>query len=270
MFSPQFEALTREAGIIAAAIGQGINGISNATYAEKGYYHYAFFNLSIAYERLGKLIFVLDHLLNCGSYPSDAELRALGHKLTALVDKTKEIRTRRGINCEAFPDDTISLNIIETLSEFATATRYYNLDYLVGGKSRSMKEPLAAWYESVSKPILAKHYHPKKRAADEAKARLIGSLLDEISSVRHTAEDGTDITSWTAGALETAKINTLQKYSRMYCLRIVRALAALLEALQYEVMKGRNEIPYLSDFFRIFHNEDSYFLSRKRWDPYKP
>lgn len=137
MFTPQFEALRREAGIAAAAIGQGINGISNATYAEKGYYHYAFFNLSIAYEWLGKLIFILDQMLGSGNYPTDAELRALGHKLTVLIEKTKEIREKRGFTSKTFPTDAITIGIVGTLSDFATATRYYNLDYLVGGNERT-------------------------------------------------------------------------------------------------------------------------------------
>lgn len=132
-----------------------------------------------------------------------------------------------------------------------------------------MKEPIAAWYEAVDKPILAKHYHPKKKAVDEAKARLVGSLLDDVSLVCHTSEDGTAITSWTVGAIETAKISILQKYSRMYCLRIVRVLADLLRELQYAVMGAGHQIPCLTDFFRIFRNDDRYFASRKNWNPYR-
>lgn len=270
MFSPQFNALSREAGIAAAAIGQGINGISNATYAEKGYYHYAFFNLSIAFERLGKLIYLLDHLLTNDAYPTDAQLRHLGHRLTDLIDRAKETRTRRDLGTEAFPNDSISAGIVETLSGFATATRYYNLDFLVGGRSAAMSEPIAAWHERVGMPILAAYYSDRQRVKDEAEAKAIGALLDQVSMVRHTAEDGSAITSWTAGAIETGKIKILQRYSRMYCLRIVRFLCVNLIELQYEVMKTHHEIPHFGDFFGIFRNDDAYFLRRKTWDPYRP
>jgi hypothetical protein len=270
VLTPEFEALSREAGIAASAISEGVSGISNATYAEKGYYHFAFFNLSIAIERLGKLAFILDHLLGNGRYPTDAELRTLGHKLDDLIEKVREIRLRRSLSTEDCPTDDITRGIVETLTEFATATRYYNLDYLVGGRSVAMMEPLRAWDARVGKPILALHYKPRRRALDEEQARLVGALMDQISMVRHTAEDGTPITSWTAGAMETAKIGVLQKYSRMYCLRLIRFLAVNLMELQYEAMSQRHEIPHFGDFFGIFRNDDRYFLNRKTWNPYRP
>ena len=158
MFSPAFEALRREASIAAAAVDQGINGLTSASYAATGNYLYAFLNLSTAYERLGKLIFVLDHLLEHDVYPTDADLRKLGHKLSDIIDAANSIKSRRGIVTEEFPADEVTQGIIQTLSEFATSTRYYNLDYLVGGKSAGMTEPVAAWYGSVCKPILDKHY----------------------------------------------------------------------------------------------------------------
>ncbi|WP_269715647.1 hypothetical protein [Caulobacter sp. NIBR2454] len=268
--TPEFEALSREAGIAAAAIGQGINGINKATYAEKGYYHYAFFNLSIALERLGKLIFILDYLVREDRYPSDKELRALGHQLSDIIQKTEEIRQDRNLTSEAFPDDLVSSAIVQVLSQFATSTRYYNLDYLVGGKSAAMQEPIAAWYHSVSQPILSKHYSARQRARNEAQAQALGALLDDISSVHHTAEDGRPIRSWSEGALATGSISILQKFSRMYCLRLFRSLTDTLGELQNIAMRARYDIPYLTDFFGIFNNDDSYFLSRKTWDPYRP
>lgn len=270
MLSPQFHALSREAGIAASAIAEGIRGISNATYAEKGYYHFAFFNLSIAIERLGKLAFVLDYLLTSGGYPTDADLRRLGHKLSDLIEAVREIRHRRALKAEDYPDDDISKGIVETLTEFATATRYYNLDLLVGGKSAAMAEPLRAWDAKVGKPILARHYNPRSRAIDEKRAKELGAIMDQFSMVLHFAEDGTPITSWTAGAMETAKIRVLQKYSRMYCLRIIRFLAVNLMELQYEGISQYQDIPHFGDFFGIFRNDDRYFLSRKTWNPYRP
>lgn len=270
MGRPEFDALSREAGIAAAAIGQGIHGISNATYAEKGYYHFAFFNLSIAFERIAKLVVILDRLRATGNYPTDAQLRRLGHRLGDLFLTVEAIRGSHHQAAEAVPSDPITAGIVATLSDFATSTRYYNLDYLVGGRSAGMQEPIAAWHASVGLPILEKYYSARKRREDEEQARLLGGLMDQFTLVAHTAEDGSPITSWTDGAMATAKIKVLQRYGRMYCLRIVRALTSTLGAVQVEALRAGHDVPYLTEFFRIYSNDDRYFLSRKTWDPYKP
>lgn len=270
MSSPEFEALSREAGIAASSIAQGVAAINRANYAHKGYYHSAFFNLSIAIERLAKLIFIFDHSLTLRSFPTDNDLRSLGHKITVLVEKAQEIRDRRGLDADPLPDDPITVGIIETLSEFATATRYYNLDYLVGGRSAAMIEPLAAWSTRVVNPILTRHYRPARQAKDQAQAEAIGALMDRYSMVRHTAEDGSPITSWTAGATESAKIPTIQKYSRMYVLQIVRFLSTNLDELNFAALTEGFDVPHMGDFFGIFRNDDAYFLRRKSWDPFNP
>ena len=87
--------------------------------------------------------------------------------------------------------------------------------------------------------------------------------------MHHVSEDGNHISSWTDGAIASAAVPILQRYSRMYCLKIVRVLVFLLVELQYAVMKT-HEVPHFSDFFGIFYNNDSYFRSRKTWDPYNP
>lgn len=271
MLSPQFNALNREAGIAAAAIGQGIAGISNANYAAKDYYLAAFFNLSIALERLGKLVFVLDHLLTNKAYPTDTQLRVLGHKLTDLIAKAEEIRVRRALkDTEPVPTDTTCVGIIEVLSDFATATRYYNLDLLVGSRAAAMQEPIAAWHQRVGKPILAAHYSDRQRARNEAQARMLGAIMDPVSSVLHVAEDGVELTSFTEASIATGQIDTLQRYGRMYCLKVVRFLSLILMDLQYEALRAGHDVPHFSEMFGMFMNDDAYFLRRKTWDPNRP
>lgn len=271
MFSPQFQALNREAGIAASAIAHGITSISKANYAAKDYYLAAFFNLSIAIERLGKLSFVLDHLLTNNAYPTDAQLRVLGHRLVDLVAVVEEIRVRRGLKrAVPLPTDPIRLGIVAVLSDFATATRYYNLDLLVGGRAARMQEPIAAWHARVGVPILVAHYSNRQRGKDETQAQVMGALLGDVTYVLHTAEDGSMITSFTAASTASGQIKTLQRYGRMYSLGIIRFLSLAMTELGHQAQLAGHEVPSFSDSFGMFGNDDAYFLRRKTWDPYRP
>jgi hypothetical protein len=40
------------------------------------------------------------------------------------------------------PSDSITDQIIEFLTEFAEGTRYYNIDFFVGGKSKGIGDPI--------------------------------------------------------------------------------------------------------------------------------
>jgi hypothetical protein len=40
------------------------------------------------------------------------------------------------------PNDKVHQGIIQTLSEFGTLTRYYNLDLLAGGRAAKLPEPV--------------------------------------------------------------------------------------------------------------------------------
>jgi hypothetical protein len=157
MLSPKFLALSREAGLAAESVAAGLTTIRKAHYGSGGIYTTAFFQLTIGIERVLKLILVVDFMLdNNGQFPDDKYVRSKGHDLSALIDSAKSVANRRNLVLRfSYPDDPITAAVVEVLTEFATATRYYNLDYLTGGRSKNMSDPLKAWYERVGALIFA-------------------------------------------------------------------------------------------------------------------
>ena len=263
MYSHQFIALNREAGIASTAISKGIESLNSASFTDDRLYNSAFFNLSIGFERIGKLIIILDYFLDFGAFPSKPKLKEYSHDISGISKIVKGISINRNYQKHEFPDDTISSGIIQTLSEFALETRYYNLDFLSGVKKSN--DPISMWHDRVSKPILDSHYSDATRLKAEEMASRIGSEVEPYTAVMHMAEDGTPIMSITAALVESAKIPILQEYSRMYCLRIVRYLSYVLINVGDEFRKISKDTPYFEEYFGIYSCKDVEFRRRKKW-----
>jgi hypothetical protein len=271
--SPTFRALAREAGLSGELLAAGVTLLGKANYAQDGYYNQAFFNLSIGLERLCKLCVVLDYKIENGVFPTDDQLRARGHNLKMLMSEANRLseKYRKGQAYSSLPDSEIHSGIIDTLSDFAMRSRYYNLDYLVGGKSASGYDPLHMWHDQVGKPILAKHYQEKQRLRDEANARVMQTLMGDYMFVLHTKETGETIDSVEDAAYHASQTKLIQKFGQLYTLQIIRFGAHLIWDIEMIAhSNGLDDVPFLHEFFSGFYNDDTYFRSRKTWSIYRP
>jgi hypothetical protein len=270
--NPEFQAISREAGIAAAHIGIGVTALGDANYAEDAYYGQAFFALSIGFERSAKLALVVDHALNNGgAFPSHKILKDFGHRLNDLLAKADNIAEMRTLTGDGrLPQGDIHKAIIAVLSKFAAnVTRYYNLDFLTNAPSVAAEDAVSEWHREVTSRVLALHYPARVRARDEARASQMQSLMGGFSSVVHTSETGAAIRSVEAAALHGAATEYVKPWTRMYVLQIARFISELMFALT-GVAYGQQaaSIPHLSEFYAIYMNDDRYFRARKRWSIY--
>lgn len=258
----------REAGIASQCLTTGLATLRKANHAQHGLYNQAFFELSIGFERLLKLIVVIDHALeHVGQFPTNTILKqSYGHDLDSLFRKAQEIRARRvdeGLHWDLV-DANVATRIMKVLSEFARRTRYYNLDVLTASSvSPNQRDPLAAWFEDVASVLVAS-YAPSRARRDMSFADFLDDVLGDRSAVRHTTEDGRALVSIRDLALHEALMEHVQKEATFHCATIVRYLGEILRALNHHSgPQGVIQIPYLSEFFAGFDNSDSY-LKRRR------
>jgi hypothetical protein len=196
--------MIREAGIAASALYSGLNALRKANYAEPSLYDQAFFGISIGLERMMKLAILLHARANGSGYPSEKGFKQeYSHDLTKLFEKVEEIRTQYAHRLRwDLPSREVSTKALRVLAEFAKITRYYNLDVLVGSaRAASLRDPVEAWYSDIVSWILQNRYSQRKRKGDEEFAEFAHALLDDISSVIYTAEDGTQISTIRDAAL---------------------------------------------------------------------
>lgn len=265
-----FTALVREAGLAAEGFASGATLLGKANAWQHGWYSHAFFALSIGLERSAKLAITLDHYITTnGQFPTDAQLRAYSHDIASLVAKAEEISQHRRLGGEhaALPSTAIHRGIIETISEFAKATRYYNLDMLAQGRSVQLGDPLAMWYTRVGQPILQAHYRPNRRAQDEREAAALQNLIGDHTSVRHQTETGDTVTSLGESRMHEAQGRIIRKWAPFYVMQIARFFAFLIADLTDPAQRVSpdEDIPYLQEFFATFMVPDGYIKSRRTW-----
>lgn len=271
-----WRALAREAAIAAEHMAIGASALAKANYAHHAYYGQAFIALTIGFERASKLALVVDHAVeHNGQFPPHKVLRDYCHRLRELLDNADDIAKRRGLSSaeSRLPRSAIHDGIVSVLSDFANnLTRYYNLALVTGDpRAEQVADPVRAWFEHVTLPVLAAHHHPRQRERHERNARLIAELLDAHARVRYHAETGEILDSVYDASLHTGLTKFATPYTRMYVMQIARFLGNLLSELGHAGYRlGSPIIPHLSEFFAIFNNTDDYLRRRKSWSIYRP
>lgn len=271
-----WQALAREAGLAAEHMGMGVTALGKANYAHHAHYPQAFFALSIGMERAAKLALVVDYAIqNKGAFPSNKQLRQFGHNLKSLLCEVDAIAGsgRLSANTRRLPRTPIHDGIIDSLSEFASnITRYYNLDLVTDAPGVAQKvDPVASWHARVVDPVIAKHVTTRQMKKVERNAALTDVLTGDFTMVMHHAETGQPLETVYDASRQTGLNTMAEPYVRLYVLHIVRFLASVLSKLGYQAqVAGLEDIPYLSEFFAIYNNDDAMLKSRKTWSIYKP
>jgi hypothetical protein len=268
-FNATFLALLKEAHFTKEMLGSGATQIRAANYAKKGTYLQAFTSLATGLERMGKLCLMLDHYIETGgNFPNQLQLKKeIGHKLLVLYEKSQHIIGRRSFSLRygSQLSDPIHREIIQVLHDFAEGDRYSNINLLVGDQRTN--DPIAAWFSKVDTQLYETRVSEKKKSLIAHNARVIGQLLDSHSYVLHTSEAGDEISDIENASVRTGIFEAVAPYRQLYVLQIIRYWAELISELEHLAHQLPGEdIPYFSELFGIFYNDDSYIRTRKTWD----
>ena len=234
-------------------------------------YYEAFFNLATGLERLCKIVIIVDYAIDHnGEFPTDSGLKKFGHNIKELVYETKRIRAKHPYNgtLAQFPNDEVIAKVIIFLSEFASSTRYYNLDFLQN-RSRARHDPIHSWHDIVSSEVLRKHYTERMSENHCATAKDVGEELEPNVAVYLAVEDGSMITNVTSMLVHNKKTEVVQRWAQFYILRLARFLSMLILDLENESHRRNfKSVPYLSEFLWPFRVPDGDFMRRKTWSVY--
>ncbi|ULQ61030.1 hypothetical protein K7I13_07195 [Brucepastera parasyntrophica] len=157
-------------------------------------------------------------------------------------------------------------NILNILSRFAKGDRYSNIDLIVN--SRTYDDPINMWYKDVDMYLYNNSVSERKKETIENNARLIDMMTSSFTVVRHTAEDGSDINTVLDGSMRTGINDAVAPYRQLYVFRIMRFFIESLKKLQNKIMhENLFDIPYFSEIFAVFNNDDQYMKTRKTLEP---
>jgi len=264
-----FAALLKEGALSSEMLATGVTTLRKANNSNPGLFSLSFFSLSIGMERAAKIAIVLDYYLeNQCNFPSDAHLKKFGHDVESLFAAVVTINRKRlkaGGNLP-IPDGTIHAAIIRTLSEFGKATRYHNLDSLVQGRAASLKNPERAWFENVGKAIMQRHHKPNENAKDAARARSWHYMFASREALADQGLDSPYVTTVGAAMADRQITGLIQRHAQFYTLQIIRYFAETLVNLQTAAHGSQLQtVPFFSELFGLFMNDDAYFRSRRTW-----
>ena len=269
LYNKKYRALMRETSLAAQTLCSGLTDLRKAELGKPGVYYAAFFGLSVGFERLCKIVLVLDHVIDHdGLFPTDDKLRKIGHDVQALIEKTQEVRKKYASDNDwsPFPDDRVVDVMTRFLCGFATRTRYYNLDYLHDNTKDF--EPINEWNEGVGSEIIRKHYPSERQQMHRKTSEGIGRKIDPVSSIYLSNDaEGTVITDAVSMIEAGMKIALIQEWSQFYALKIARYLAVLISNVQSYV--PRKDMPDLGEILWPFYANDRRLRSLKRWSIYR-
>lgn len=262
-----FDALSKEAQFTCEMLCSGVTQIRNANYARRGIYFQAFTSLSTGLERIGKLCLILDYRIkNNGNCPDDDYLKKkIGHDIEKIYQKVLELKQEYQFNFHFIQDLNLDIYqiILMILSRFGKGDRYSNIDLIVN--KRTYDDPIRIWYEEADSYFF-NLVSLKKKKKIIANSQIIGHFMEPITIIRHRGEDETDILSVETASYRTGVFEVVGPYRQLYTFHIIRFFVEMLDCLQYKIIEEyRFEIPYFSEIFRVFHNEDSYIKKRKTW-----
>jgi hypothetical protein len=260
------EHLLLESILAGTNIAIGLTAIRRYDFTDKGQFFAGMSAFTTGLERLLKLTIVLDHALTHGSLPTNTDLKSkFRHRLDDLFEAAGKINEQRGfgINTSAI-DDPLSVTIRRILTKFASATRYYNLDFVTGATLATDKEPLQEWTAEVCCELLRRHHRWTRQMKEDV------AFANSYTGVRgivvgHVGDDGSAITDLAAMAREGALAATKQKYSVLYLHQLLMFCIDLLEAL--DALSGPLGV---SEVFRYMWCTDRrMILNRRVWQTYR-
>lgn len=270
-YSIIFRAFLKEAMFTKEMLGLGATHIRKANYATKGVYYEAFTCLSTGFERIGKLCLILDYYINSsGALPDFNYMKKeIGHNLVKLYSKSCTVAQNHNVNFRFLKNlnEDIYQRILKILSDFALGDRYSNINIL--SQSPQQNDPVSNWYYSIDRFILENYVSDKKKLKIDANAKLISVTVKDFMFVRHISETGETITDVEVASRQTGIQEAVAPFRQLFVLQMIRYWVELIKSLGFKAQKintEKLEIPYFSEIFGGFFNEDSYLKSRKTWD----
>lgn len=273
MLSETFSLLSQEAYLTRSSLLTGFTHLRKANIGDdtKGLFYSSFFQLSIGFERLMKLILVVDYMAKNDLKPmTDEELRnKYSHKIKNLYKGCMSLASDQGMSLDEFvTENEFDYEIVSFLHEFALSARYYNLSKL--SNSQKSKDPLSEWWSILSIIMSSDVPYRKRKKIEEESVR----ICDAIGNNTFTMMRGLDQQLMTT--LDTIVypqfIEAASPYVVWRTFRVIKPLYSLIDRVVDEVhvieqQKGHDYplVPYLYEFFPFLLLDRGSVIRRKKW-----
>lgn len=273
-FSPSWFFLQQEGYLARACLCNGLTALRQANVGDKkGHFYSAFFELSIGFERLLKLIVILDymaeHELNA---PEERVIRKYEHKLALIMGSVKNICLRRCPKVLGKLDDSLlSIRLIGFLENFAHSSgRYSNLNGLTGVRGQHVVDPLVAWGD-IARQIFATETSSTERRRAKSMGGLANQTIGEASA--SIIADLNQATLDVGGLFaRVSELDTASKHAVFALVSLIEALREVLEqvtdaaqSVNRKISPSIPTVPHMTEFFQFAWADRAYVMRKRRW-----
>jgi hypothetical protein len=273
-FSATWFLLEQEGLLAQACLCNGLTALRSANLGDKkGLFYSAFFELSIGFERVLKLVLILDHMeRNQLATPDSKTVEDYGHKLRSLFDAAKVVCTAHGVTAlDAFQPDSLPIVILGFLDDFAhPGGRYSNINKLTGHKFQAMADPIGQWGE-IANRIMREHASPGERKRAQlnglvASAAFGSAAASLISDLNQQQMDVVPL------HVRASELDTAAKHAIYALVTLIAALREVIDSLcgsawtnNHLGTSGVATVPDMKDFFQFAWADRKYVMQKRRW-----
>lgn len=273
-FSATWFLLEQEGLLAQACLCNGLTALRRANLGDKkGLFYSAFFELSIGFERVLKLVLILDHMARNKLVPPDSKtVEDYGHKLRSLFDATKAVCATHGVTVlDAFQADSLSIVILGFLDDFAhPGGRYSNINKLTGHRHQAMADPIVQWGEIASQ-IMQTKATPRERQRAQLNGQMASAAFGDAAASLMSDMD--------QRPMDVARLFTRASELDAAARHAIYALVTLIAALRDVIDSlcdsawaanppGKGsvaEVPDMKEFFQFAWADRQYVMRKRQW-----
>ncbi len=273
MLDKKYILLQQEGFLTRFSLLQGLHSLRKGNLGDnsKGHFYLGFTNLAIGFERIMKMILLINHMrLNQLTPLTDDELRDnYGHKIKKLYSHCSELAVELGIPFTNYLEENeIEKEIIHFLHEFALSARFYNLSML--SNSARTDDPLNEWY-TIQTKIFNSDVSQKKKNKILQEGAFFNDLMGSSMVTFATGLDQQLLSN-----MDTFIIPNVLEASAPYLVwRIIKILNPFYDLISKVTDEAQNVnhqtcpevacVPYMTEFFDFLKFERSWVLRKRAW-----
>ncbi len=260
MRNKEYLLLVQEGHLTRSALSGGLNSIrkSNIDDSSRGLFYSGLFELATGFERLMKIVFILDYKINNDfKNPSDKQLRNFSHDTKNLFDKCAELALKYNLKNKLTLNER-QTKILNVLSSFGKGSRYYNLTELA--ESNNKTDPIAQWLD-----VIDDHVWELRNDVRERLQQIALSQGQPDSWRQHINGEPVTTIDFHYYMLTTEKANPHIIWSIIDMLRPFYSLLHEQVRILHEKWNHEESIPFMYEFFPFFLTHKHAVLKRKRW-----
>lgn len=265
-FPNSFQLLQQEAILADSSLLSGFEYLVKGSFDAKGKgaYYAAFFDLSIGFERIMKLVIITDFVVDNDfkSYDPQKLKDDYGHKIKKLFEACFKIIEKYEIDLPESKEEDLNGQILTFLTDFADAQkgRYFNIN-----NTTKQDDPIDNW-QTLLDAIARQDF------SEAIWHRLESKTFNAISPALQL-DDIANNTGYVKSVHQYHKTLLANRYALWRMIKLLEPLANTLGKISmkcHEIETGTSpqdypSIPYFDEFFLFRHTQRREVMKRKRW-----